>query len=56
MCKRYISDGLEQDTAYSPKQFHSLYLQDHKKSVLKEIGDIKRYETICRRNRITVRD
>ena len=45
MCERYISDGLEQDTAYSPKQFYSFYLQDHKKSVLKEIGDIKRFSS-----------
>ena len=42
MCQRYIFDGLEQDTAHSSEQFHSFYLQDHTKSVLEEIGDIKR--------------
>ena len=47
MRQRYIFDGLEQDTAHSSEQFHSLYLQDHTKSVLEEIGDIKCYETIC---------
>ena len=39
MRERYISGGLEQDTAHSSEQFHSFYLQDHTKSVLKEIGD-----------------
>ena len=52
MRKRYISNGLEQNTAHSSEQFHSFYLQDHTKSVLEEIGDIKRYETICRCNHI----
>ncbi len=56
MCERYISDGLEQDTAHSPKQLHSFYLQDHTKPVLEEIGDVKRYETIRRHNHISVRD